>query len=63
VCRVDHWDNEKERLILLFGRALVIIKYDFIALVAHPDYVRLPLNKITHLTIGRLGYPARSITP
>jgi len=48
---------------LLFGRALVIIKYDFIALVAHPDYVRLPLNKITHLTIGRLGYPARSITP
>jgi len=45
VCEVDYRDNVKERLILLFGRALVIIRYDFVARTALP-YVRL--NKITH---------------
>lgn len=60
--RVDHWDNEKERLVLLCGRSLLIVKYDFIALVLI-DHMRLPLNQISHITIGRLEYPTRSITP
>lgn len=60
--RVDHWDNEKERLVLLCGRTLIIVKYDFIALMLL-DHARLPLNEISQLTIGRLVYPQRSITP
>jgi len=60
--QVDHWDNEKERLVLLCGRALFIVKYDFIALNLL-DYMRLNLNKVSTLTIGRLCYPTRSITP
>ena len=60
--RVDHWDNEKERLVLLTAQTLFIFKYDFIAL-SLLDYDRIPLSKMTQVTIGNLDYPSRSITP
>lgn len=59
---VDHWDNEKERLVLLTAQTLFIFKYDFIAL-SLLDYDRIPLSKMTQVTIGNLDYPSRSITP
>ena len=60
--RIDHWDVEKERLVLLADRALLIIKYDFIALRA-VDVTRVPLNTPDRIVIGEITYPAASITP
>ncbi|XP_046437637.1 tumor protein p63-regulated gene 1-like protein [Daphnia pulex] len=59
---VDHWDNEKERLILLYSRTLFIVKYDFITTTLQ-SFETYALQKIIHLTIGNIEYPTHSITP
>ncbi|KAF0298466.1 TPRG1-like protein [Amphibalanus amphitrite] len=59
---IDHWDVEKERLVLLSERALLIIKYDFIALQA-VAVTRVPLNAPDRIVIGEITYPPTSITP
>ncbi|XP_037085905.1 tumor protein p63-regulated gene 1-like protein [Pollicipes pollicipes] len=59
---IDHWDVEKERLVLLTERALLVIKYDFISLQA-VEVTRVRLNTPDRVTIGELTYPHASITP
>ena len=58
--RIDHWDNERERLVLLTDNSLLIVKYDFIKL-APSDVKRIALNFIDALNIGDLVYPAASL--
>ncbi|KAF4525864.1 hypothetical protein B566_EDAN015967 [Ephemera danica] len=59
---ISLWDTEKERLILLSSRVLIIVKYDFIAL-KRLDHRKIPLTLIDTLVIGELIYPPGSLVP
>ena len=43
--RIDHWDNEKERIVLLTEKSMIIAKYDFIAM-KQVEYRRIGLSII-----------------
>ncbi|KAK2727552.1 tumor protein p63-regulated gene 1 protein-like isoform X2 [Artemia franciscana] len=59
---VDHWDHEKERIVILCQNTVFLIKYDFIALYI-AEYQRVRLGSIDRIIIGKLKYPSRSIAP
>jgi len=61
-CRIDHWDMEKERLVLLTTKSILIVNFDFI-LVAVSGFRRILLNTISRIQIGDLVYPAASLMP
>lgn len=61
-CRINIWDAEKERLVLLTNKSLLVIKFDFIAL--RPLEVRRTLlEQIDTLVLGDLVYPPASLVP
>lgn len=60
--RIDHWDYEREKLILLTASSLLIVKYDFIK-PAISDTKRISLSEISNLQIGDLVYPSKSLMP
>lgn len=60
--RIDHWDAEKERLMMLTDHSLLIIKYDFITLTV-ADYRRLLLKDFDRIIIGGFMYPGASVVP
>ncbi|ENN81610.1 hypothetical protein D910_06399 [Dendroctonus ponderosae] len=60
--QINHWDTDKERLILLTPRVLLVVKYDFIAL-KRLSYKKLPLEDIEAIIIGDLTYPNGSLIP
>ncbi|KAL3268099.1 hypothetical protein HHI36_007226 [Cryptolaemus montrouzieri] len=60
--QINHWDTDKERLLLLTPKTLVIAKYDFIAL-KRLGYKKLPLDLVEQLHIGDLVYPNGSLIP
>ncbi|XP_066989328.1 tumor protein p63-regulated gene 1-like protein isoform X1 [Macrobrachium rosenbergii] len=59
---INHWDIEKERVVVLCELSLLVIKYDFIAL-RYVDYTRIYLNSLEHLQVGELTYPSHSLVP
>ncbi|KAF2880642.1 hypothetical protein ILUMI_25536 [Ignelater luminosus] len=59
---ISLWDADKERLILITPKTLVIIKYDFIAM-RRLEYKKLPLECVDTVMIGNLVYPSASIIP
>lgn len=60
--QINHWDTDKERLLLLTPKTLVIAKYDFIAL-KRLGYKKLPLDLVEQLHVGDLIYPNGSLIP
>ncbi|XP_060529641.1 tumor protein p63-regulated gene 1 protein-like isoform X2 [Cylas formicarius] len=60
--QINHWDTDKERLILLTSKILLVVKYDFIAL-KRLNYKKLPLEDIEAIIIGDLIYPNGSLIP
>lgn len=59
---INIWDAEKERLVLLTNKSLLVIKFDFIAL--KPLEVRRTLlEQIDTLVLGDLVYPPASLVP
>ncbi|XP_050313960.1 tumor protein p63-regulated gene 1-like protein isoform X1 [Anthonomus grandis grandis] len=60
--QINHWDTDKERLILLTPKILLVVKYDFIAL-KRLSYKKLPLEDIEAVIIGDLIYPNGSLIP
>lgn len=60
--RITTWDVEKERLVLLTEKSLLIIKYDFINLRL-VEYKRLSLALFDRVAIGELKYPDGSFIP
>ncbi|KAK7081079.1 Tumor protein p63-regulated protein 1-like [Halocaridina rubra] len=59
---INHWDIEKERVVILCELSLMVVKYDFIAL-RYIDFTRIYLNTLENLQIGELTYPSHSLVP
>ena len=60
VLRIDHWDHEKERIVLITKKSLCLVKYNFIGLKV--DEIRkIPLTKCDKIQVGRFVYPKNTM--
>ncbi|XP_051996998.1 tumor protein p63-regulated gene 1-like protein [Xyrauchen texanus] len=60
MAEIDHWNNEKERLVLITENTLLICKYDFVMLNCE-QIQRIPLNFIDRICQGNFCFPQRSL--
>ena len=60
--RVDHWNHEMERVVLLTDNVIIIIKYDFIKRSAI-EGKKIPLLCINKLQIADIVFPSNSLMP
>uniref|UniRef100_A0A8C1G566 Tumor protein p63 regulated 1 n=1 Tax=Cyprinus carpio TaxID=7962 RepID=A0A8C1G566_CYPCA len=60
MAEVDHWNNEKERLVLITENTLLIFKYDFVMLNCE-QIQKIPLNYIDRICHGTFCFPPRSL--
>jgi regulator of sigma D len=58
--RVDHWNNERERVVVLTDRTLLVCKYDFVMLNCERIH-RIPLNCIDRISHGDFSFPKHSL--
>lgn len=56
---VDHWDNEKEKIVILTQKSLLNVKYDFVA-GKIKDCKRVLFKDIDYVQKGLFEYPERT---
>lgn len=60
---IDHWDNEKERVIILTDNCMLMVKYDFVA-GKLKDCKRIGYASIDTIQRGVFSYPEKTlVTP
>ncbi|XP_059543350.1 tumor protein p63-regulated gene 1 protein isoform X2 [Myotis daubentonii] len=57
---IDHWNNEKERILVITDKTLLICKYDFIMLSC-VQLQRIPLNAVYRICLGKFAFPGMSL--
>jgi len=60
--RIDHWDMEKERLVLLTTKSILIVNFDFIRSAVN-EFHRILLSTVSRVQAGDLVYPPSSFMP
>ncbi|KPP62655.1 hypothetical protein Z043_119148, partial [Scleropages formosus] len=57
---VDHWNNERERVVMITDNTLVICKYDFMMFNCE-QILKVPLNFVDRVSHGAFVFPPRSL--
>ncbi|CAL8273170.1 unnamed protein product [Arctogadus glacialis] len=60
MAEVDHWNNERERVVVLTDSTLLVCKYDFVMLNCERIH-RIPLNCIDRISHGDFSFPKHSL--
>ena len=59
---IDHWNNEREKIVLLTEGSILVFKYNFI-LNKLEQWRRLLLHMIDNIGVGDFRYPDKSLMP
>uniref|UniRef100_A0A8C8SMK0 Tumor protein p63 regulated 1 n=1 Tax=Pelusios castaneus TaxID=367368 RepID=A0A8C8SMK0_9SAUR len=57
---IDHWNNERERVVMITDATLLVCKYDFIRL-SSLQVQRIPLSNIDRICLGQFTFPEKSL--
>lgn len=60
--RIDHWDNEREKMMILCDYSLLVVRYDFIA-QKRLECKRILLHMVQSVILGDIVYPEKSLMP